>query len=117
MWLLLWLHTEGGAMTTIGVRELKNQATEVLREVRECEAEYIVTYRGKPVALLVPMSEKWQKIRQERQVATKRAQRQALRAEMNKLREEISHHATGSLVETLLETRRERDLTLQGVLR
>lgn len=104
-------------MTTIGVRELKNQATEVLREVREHEAEYVVTYRGKPVALLVPMSEKWQKVRQERQVAAKRAQRQALREEMQKLREEISRQSTGSILETLFEMRRERDLSLRGLLR
>jgi len=44
-------------MATIGVRELKNQATEILREVRETRAEYIVTYRGSPVALLLPLDQ------------------------------------------------------------
>lgn len=102
-------------MTTIGVRELKNQATEVLRTVREQETEYIVTYRGKPVAMLVPMNEKWQQIQQARQLADKRNQRQAVREEMNKLREEISRQSTGSLVETLSEMRHERDLSLRGL--
>lgn len=44
-------------MATIGIRELKNQTTEVLRAVREQRAEYIVTYRGQPVALLLPLGE------------------------------------------------------------
>jgi prevent-host-death family protein len=44
-------------MPEVGVRELKNQATEILREVREQHVEYIVTYRGKPVAVLAPIVE------------------------------------------------------------
>src|SRR4051794_26783039 len=44
-------------MAQIGVRELKNQATEILRAVREHGAEYIVTYRGAPVAYLLPVKE------------------------------------------------------------
>ena len=41
---------------TVGIRELKQQATEILREVREERAEYIVTYRGEPVAMLLPVA-------------------------------------------------------------
>lgn len=44
-------------MTQIGIRELKNQASEILRAVRERQREYIVTYRGEPVALLLPLAE------------------------------------------------------------
>jgi antitoxin (DNA-binding transcriptional repressor) of toxin-antitoxin stability system len=36
----------------IGVRELKNRASEIVRDVHEHDAEYIVTLRGEPVALL-----------------------------------------------------------------
>ena len=35
---------------TIGVRELKNHASRVIRAVREEMAEYVVTLRGEPVA-------------------------------------------------------------------
>lgn len=38
----------------IGVRELKNRASEIVHEVKEREAEYIVTLRGEPVAVLRP---------------------------------------------------------------
>jgi prevent-host-death family protein len=43
--------------TTIGVRELKNQASRVIRAVREEMAEYVVTLRGEPVAILRPLTE------------------------------------------------------------
>jgi prevent-host-death family protein len=41
---------------TIGIRELKNQASRILRTVREEQAEYIVTYQGHPIAVLRPFS-------------------------------------------------------------
>ena len=43
-------------MPTIGVRELREQTSEVLRQVREAQAEYIITYQGKPIALLLPVN-------------------------------------------------------------
>ncbi len=43
--------------TRIGVRELKNQASRVLRTVREEMAEYVVTLRGEPVAVLRPLTQ------------------------------------------------------------
>jgi len=42
----------------IGVRELKNQASRVLRTIREEMAEYVITLRGEPVAILRPLTEK-----------------------------------------------------------
>ncbi len=42
---------------TIGVRELKNQTSRVIRAVREEMTEYVVTLRGEPVALLRPLTE------------------------------------------------------------
>jgi prevent-host-death family protein len=42
---------------TIGVRELKNQASRVIRAVREEMTEYVVTLRGEPVAVLRPLDE------------------------------------------------------------
>ena len=43
-------------MPLIGVRELRERASEVLRQVREERAEYVITYQGQPVALLLPVN-------------------------------------------------------------
>jgi prevent-host-death family protein len=43
--------------TTIGVRELKNQTSRIIRAVREDLSEYVVTLRGEPVAVLRPLTE------------------------------------------------------------
>ncbi|HRQ41094.1 MAG TPA: type II toxin-antitoxin system prevent-host-death family antitoxin [Chloroflexota bacterium] len=40
--------------TEIGIRELKNQASKIVRAVREEAAEYIITVNGEPVAVLRP---------------------------------------------------------------
>jgi prevent-host-death family protein len=42
---------------TVGVRELKNQASRVIRKVSEQMVEYVVTVRGRPVALLRPLTQ------------------------------------------------------------
>lgn len=42
-------------MTMIGVRELRQQTSELLRKMKEEKAEYIITYQGQPVALLLPL--------------------------------------------------------------
>ncbi len=42
-------------MSLIGVRDLRQQASEVLRRVREESAEYVITYQGRPVAILLPL--------------------------------------------------------------
>lgn len=39
----------------IGVRELKNRASEVLRDVEERGSAIVVTHRGRPTALLLPI--------------------------------------------------------------
>ncbi len=44
-------------MPEIGVRELKTRASEIIRMVREHRARYLVTYRGRPVGVLAPISE------------------------------------------------------------
>lgn len=43
--------------TTIGVRELKNKASSIVRSVREEMTEYIITVQGEPVAVLRPFTE------------------------------------------------------------
>jgi prevent-host-death family protein len=42
-------------MQTIGVRELKERASEILRRVREERATFDVTYRGRVMARLSPV--------------------------------------------------------------
>lgn len=42
-------------MSLIGVRELREQTSEVIRQVREEHAEYVVTYQGRPVAIILPL--------------------------------------------------------------
>jgi prevent-host-death family protein len=44
-------------MPEVGVRELKIHASEIVREVKERRARYVITHRGRPVGLLVPLEE------------------------------------------------------------
>jgi prevent-host-death family protein len=44
-------------MPEIGVRELKTSASAIVRAVREQHARYVVTYRGRPVGILMPIDE------------------------------------------------------------
>ena len=39
----------------IGVRELKNRLTEIIREIKETGVEYTVTVHGQPVASIRPL--------------------------------------------------------------
>jgi len=42
-------------MSLIGVRELRERTSEVIRQVRKERAEYVVTYQGRPVAIILPL--------------------------------------------------------------
>jgi prevent-host-death family protein len=44
-------------MTDIGIRELKAKASKVVQNVRRRHVRYIITHRGRPVAMLVPIDE------------------------------------------------------------
>lgn len=55
MWLVDEPHmTEDAAMPRIGIRDLKTHASEVLRDVRDNRARYVVTHRGEPLGIIVP---------------------------------------------------------------
>jgi len=41
----------------VGVRELKVHAAEIVRGVRTAGARYTITYRGRPVGVLLPAAE------------------------------------------------------------
>ena len=42
---------------TVGIRELKNNTSRVIRSVREEMAQYVVTLHGEPVAMLRPLTD------------------------------------------------------------
>lgn len=44
-------------VTEVGIRELKAQASKILDEVREHGARYVITRRGRPVGMLLPIEE------------------------------------------------------------
>ncbi len=44
-------------MPEIGIRELKARASEIVRAVRDRRARYTITYRGRPVGVLMPLGE------------------------------------------------------------
>ena len=86
---------------TIGVRELKNQTSRVLRAIREDMVEYVVTLRGEPVAILRPLTEEEaQRLRQ--------ADVDKALAEMKSLAEEVAASWTSpkSGVDLVSEQRR-----------
>lgn len=41
--------------TEIGIRELKGHASAIVRRVRERRERYVITHRGRPVAMLTPI--------------------------------------------------------------
>ena len=45
-------------MPQVGARELKQQANEILRRVREEKESFLVTYRGRVVARLEPVEDR-----------------------------------------------------------
>jgi prevent-host-death family protein len=44
-------------MAEVSVRELKARASEIIRKIREGRTRYVITHRGRPVALLIPLQE------------------------------------------------------------
>ena len=44
-------------MPVVGVRELKIHASEIVRRVRDERLEYVVTFHGRPVGLLIPIDQ------------------------------------------------------------
>jgi prevent-host-death family protein len=44
-------------MPEIGVRELKTHASEIIRNVRDRHIRYTITYRGRPIGVLVPLEQ------------------------------------------------------------
>jgi prevent-host-death family protein len=87
--------------TTIGVRELKNQTSRIVRSVREEMAEYIITVQGEPVAVLRPFTP-------EDEHQLRQAPIEAAIAEMKRLAQQVAAAWTSpkSGVELISEQRR-----------
>jgi prevent-host-death family protein len=76
----MWAQIGGGAsMESVGIRELKERTSEILRLVREQKQEVAITYRGKVVARIVPVRQKRSKDRDKE-----------IWHDLRRLREEIS---------------------------
>jgi prevent-host-death family protein len=90
-------------MPNVGVRELKARASEIIREVREQRARYVITYRGRPVGVLLPLGEATQA-----QTVAGSEQGTAVWEELSRLGEEIGRGWQSALTsaELLSEMRR-----------
>lgn len=88
-------------MTRIGIRELKNQASKIVREVRREKTEYVVTHQGQPVAVLSPYTEREAE-------KEKRLEREASLKAMKDLAADVARSWTSpkGAVELLTEQRR-----------
>jgi prevent-host-death family protein len=42
-------------LKSVGVRELKTHAAHIVRQVRERRASYLVTHRGRPIGVILPV--------------------------------------------------------------
>jgi prevent-host-death family protein len=86
-------------MREIGIRELQEQASAILRRLREDKETITITYRGRPVALLVPIE----------YTEKDEALWEATWAEMGELAQEIDRNwpAGVSAAEAVSEQRRE----------
>jgi prevent-host-death family protein len=94
-------------MPQVGIRELKNEASEIIRTVRENRVEYVVTHRGKPVAVILPVAEDWQESEAQRAAAAVR-ENAAFWERMEALRAEIAAkwRSDKTAVELIEEQRR-----------
>lgn len=84
-------------MAEVGVRELKIRASEIIRSVRDRRARYTITYRGRPVGLLIPLEEA-----QPAHTASTREPSTAAWEELSRLGEEIGRGWRSPLTSTEL---------------
>lgn len=86
-------------MEAVGIRELKQRTSDILRRVREGKETISITYRGKVVAQIVPVEDK----------EAMRAEALRVWAEIDELAKEITAHwpAGVSAAEAVKEQRRE----------
>lgn len=92
---------EQTGVRSVGIRELKNQASRIVHAVQEEQTEYVITLRGEPVAVLRPFGD--QDARRLRQVEIVKSL-----AEMKQLARQVAEAWTSpkSGVELVEEQRR-----------
>ncbi|MSP14464.1 MAG: hypothetical protein EXR62_16110 [Chloroflexi bacterium] len=90
-------------MAEIDVRELKILASEILWEVRDHRARYVITYRGRAVGLLLPIEELTV-----REAGLASAEAETAWQELERLGAEIGHgwESPQNAAEIISETRR-----------
>lgn len=86
-------------MNEVGVRELKTQASDIIRRVRDANETIVVTYRGKAVARIEPLEDP----------ETTRYRAREVLAEMDRIAEEVTQYWPSgvSTVDAVAEDRRE----------
>lgn len=82
-------------MAEIGVRKLKTHASEIVRSVRDERARYVITQRGHPVAVLIPLDNPPSETTSTESTAS-------VWAELDRLGEEIGRSWQSSLTSTEL---------------
>lgn len=86
-------------MNEVGVRELKTQASDIIRRVRDTNETIVVTYRGKAVARIEPLEDP----------ETTRYRAREVLAEMDRIAEEVTRYWPSgvSTADAVAEDRRE----------
>jgi prevent-host-death family protein len=86
-------------MTEVGIRELKAQASDIIRRVRDKNETFIVTYRGRAVARIEPLQDRDAQVSHDVSILE----------EMDRLADEISKHWPEgvSAADAVAEQRRE----------
>lgn len=64
--------------TAIGVRELRDRASRIVRSVREDLEQYVITVRGEPVAVIRPLTTEDRERLRSAEVAAELAEMRAL---------------------------------------
>lgn len=86
-------------MNEVGIRELKTQASDIIRRVRDTNETIVVTYRGRAVARIEPLEDP----------ETTRYRAREVLAEMDRIAEEVTQYWPSgvSTVGAVAEDRRE----------
>jgi prevent-host-death family protein len=96
-------------MRSVGIRELRERTSEIIRWVREEGAEVLVTHYGRPVARLVPVVSEPAAVRSAAGGESAKDGAAAVWAELDQLAAEIGARWPGgiSATEAVAEGRRE----------
>ena len=83
----------------VGIRSLKNQASRIVDEVREKGSKYVVTKRGRPVAVIRPWREEDERMK-------RRERTLAVMARLEELAQRVARSAGRRSAETAVSRQR-----------